>query len=147
MDKFIEKELELYSFRKVEVIDMELKIKELEVRDQIAAMNYEERVQTSVKCKNNDFIINLIDSYKKKIEINKLSNLRIDNILSILDNEEEEVIRKMFIDKKSKTKTAREMKKSRKGVEGLLKKAIERIDIINERIDNIEFEEELLKIQ
>lgn len=142
----IEKEIGLYKLRDIENRDMELQIKELELRDGINPMNYEERVQSSTKCKNNDSIMNLIESLKKKIKFNEISNKRVDNILSILEKEDFYLVKRVLIEKESKSQVAKDIFKSRKTIDRAVKKALK---TINEKANfkkiGIDFAEELKK--
>lgn len=45
------RELALYRLREIEIDDMKLKVEELKIGEQLGAMNYEEKVQSSMKCK------------------------------------------------------------------------------------------------
>ena len=100
MDERIERELALYKLREIENQDMKLKIAELKIGEQLGAMNYDEKIQSSIKCKNNDYIMNEIDSLEKKIKINEISNKRVDNALKRLEDDEAEIIKKVYIEKR-----------------------------------------------
>jgi len=121
----IEKELALYRLREIENEDMRLKIEELEIGEQLGSSGFEERVQTSMKCKNNDFIMEQIETLKKKIRLNELGNKRVDNALKILkDKDDLEVINRVLIDKKSIARTSQELFRSRKSVRNSLERAL-----------------------
>jgi isocitrate lyase len=120
---------------------MELKIKELEIGDMIGSPGFEERVQTSMKCKNNDFIMNQIDTLKKKIEYNKIANRRVDNALRRLEQpsrpqteriekEDRDVIIKIFIEKKSISRTAQELYRTRKSIRKAIERGLNKIEMI-----------------
>lgn len=64
MEEIIKKELALYKLREIEIDDMKLKVEELKIGEQLKAMNYEDRVQTSMKCENNDYAMNEKDKIK-----------------------------------------------------------------------------------
>lgn len=51
MSERVKKELSLYRLREIEIDDMKLKVEELKIGEQLGAMNYEEKVQSSMKCK------------------------------------------------------------------------------------------------
>ena len=125
-DKVI-KELSLYRLREIEIEDMKLKIEELQIGEQLGAMNYEERVQTSMNCKNNDYVMNQIDTLKKKIRLNEISNKRVDNALRRLNDYEKNLIIRMYIDKNSLTKISKELSKDRKTVKRAINDALEKI--------------------
>ena len=127
MEEIIKRELGLYSLREIEIEDMKLKIEEMKVGEQLGAMGFEERVQTSLKCKNNDYVMNEIDILEKKIKLSEIANKRIDNSLKVLDIDEKEVIKKIFIDNKSISRTSQELFKSRKSVVKTVDRAIKKI--------------------
>ena len=74
MSERIKKELALYKLREIEIDDMKLKVEELKIGEQLGAMNYEEKVQSSMNCKNNDYVMNEIDTLEKKIRFNEIAN-------------------------------------------------------------------------
>lgn len=122
MEEKVKRELALYNLREIEIDDMKLKIEELKVAEQIGASNFDEKVQSSLKCKNNDYVINEIENLENKIRFYEIANKRVDNALRRLGTEEEkEIIKKVFIDNKSISRTAQEMFRSRKSI----KKTIE----------------------
>lgn len=127
MEEMIKRELGLYKLREIEIEDMKLKIEEMEVGEQLGAMGFEERVQTSLKCKNNDYVMNEINKLEKQIKLNEIANKRIDNSLRVLDIDDREVIKKVFIDKKSISRTSQELFKSRKSVVKTIEKAAKKI--------------------
>ncbi|GEA30216.1 hypothetical protein, partial [Clostridium diolis] len=92
MSERVKKELALYRLREIEIDDMKLKVEELKIGEQLGTMNYEEKVQSSMKCKNNDYVMNEIEILEKKIRFNEIANKRIDNALKRLDIDETEVI-------------------------------------------------------
>ncbi len=126
-------ELRAYKLRERDIEDMELKIKDLELGDSLGSPSFEEKVQTSMKCKNNDFAMNQIETLRIEIERKKIANKRVDNALKRLDiisspqsekieREDKEVIMKALIENQSITRTAQELRRSNKSI----KKAIER---------------------
>lgn len=129
MEEIIKRELGLYRLREIEIEDMKLKIEEMEVGEQLGAMRFEERVQTSMKCKNNDYVMYEIDTLEKKIKLNEIANKRIDNSLRVLDIEAREIIEKVFIDKMSISATAEQLFKSRKQVKHTIDKQLKIIKI------------------
>jgi DNA-directed RNA polymerase specialized sigma24 family protein len=129
MEEIIKRELGLYSLREIEIEDMKLKIEEMKVGEQLGAMGFEERVQTSLKCKNNDYVMNKIDMLEKRIKLSEIANKRIDNSLKVLDIDEKEVIKKIFIDNKSISRTSQELFRSRKSVVKTIERAIKKIKL------------------
>jgi len=128
----IERELALYRLREIENEDMKLKIEELEIGEQLGASSFEERVQTSMKCKNNDFIMEHIETLKKKIRLNEIANKRVDNALKILTYKEDlDVVKKVLIDKKSINRAAQELIMNRKSVKNSLDKALAKLKECN----------------
>ena len=127
MEEKVIKELSLYRLREIEIEDMKLKIEELQIGEQLGAIGYEERVQTSMKCKNNDYVLNQIDTLKKKIRLNEILNKRVDNALRRLNSEEKDLIKKMYIDKNSLTKISKELNKNRKTVKKAVSDALDKI--------------------
>jgi hypothetical protein len=55
MGEKIKKEMALYRSREIEIEELKLKIKELEIGEQLGTSGFEERVQTSMRCKNNSY--------------------------------------------------------------------------------------------
>lgn len=129
MSERVKKELALYRLREIEIDDMKLKVEELKIGEQLGAMNYEEKVQSSMKCKNNDYIMNEIETLEKKIRFNEIANKRIDNALKRLDIDETEVIQKVFIEKKSITRASQELFKSRKSIKNSIDRAFQKLKL------------------
>ena len=127
MEEKVIKELSLYRLREIEIEDMKLKIEELQIGEQLGAIGYEERVQISMKSKNNDYVLNQIDTLKKKIRLNEILNKRVDNALRRLNSEEKDLIKKMYIDKNSLTKISKELNKNRKTVKKAVSDALDKI--------------------
>ena len=75
----IEKEFALYRLREVDIEDMKLKIKELQLCDNLSSPSFDEKVQTSQSCRNNDYVMNQISNLKSKIELYEMRNKKIDN--------------------------------------------------------------------
>lgn len=123
----IEKELALYKLREIENEDLKLKIEEIKLGDNFGSMTYEERVQTSMSCKNNDKDMNEIDSLEKRIKINTIKNKRVDNLLKLLNQDELEVVEAICINKISKTQAQIKLNMSRKNVIRKLNQAIEKM--------------------
>lgn len=126
----IEKEFALYRLREVDIEDMKLKIKELQLCDNLSSPNFYERVQTSQSCRNNDYVMNQISSLKSKIELYEMRNKKIDNSMKLLEDYEREIIVKLLIDKKSISRTAAELFKSRKSIKKIRDRAILKIRYI-----------------
>lgn len=130
MEEKIIKELALYRFRERENDDMKLEIEQLKVGEQLGAMGYEDRVQTSIKCKNNDYVMNRIETLENKIKYNNLANNRVDNVLkAIKDKEMRTIVTMVLIDKISISDTARELFKTRRQVKYAADKALKEIRI------------------
>jgi len=129
MEEKVKKELALYRSREIEIEDMKLKIEELKIGGQIGASGFEERVQTSMNCKNNDYVMNQIQNLEDKIKLNEIANKRIDNALRRLDGDEKTIIIKVFIDKKSISRAAQELFKSRKSVKKTIENSFEKIKL------------------
>ncbi|AQS03506.1 sigma factor-like helix-turn-helix DNA-binding protein [Clostridium beijerinckii] len=129
MSERVKKELSLYRLREIEIDDMKLKVEELKIGEQLGAMNYEEKVQSSMKCKNNDYVMNEIETLEKKIRFNEIANKRIDNALKRLDIDETEVIQKVFIEKKSITRASQELFKSRKSIKNSIDRAFQKLKL------------------
>ena len=124
----IEKELALYKLREIENEDMKLKIEELRIGEQLGSPSFKERVQTSMSCKNNDYIMNQIEKLEKRIKLNEIANKRVDNALKVLTHDGDlEIVKKVLIEKKSIARTSQELFRSRKSVTKSLNKAIERL--------------------
>ena len=129
MSERIKKELALYKLREIEIDDMKLKVEELQIGEQLGAMNYDEKVQSSMNCKNNDYVMNEIELLKKKIRFNEIANKRIDNALKRLDPSEAEIVRKVFIEKKSMSQASHELFKSRKSVKKSIDRAFDKLKL------------------
>lgn len=129
MSERVKKELALYRLREIEIDDMKLKVEELKIGEQLGTMNYEEKVQSSMKCKNNDYVMNEIETLEKKIRFNEIANKRIDNALKRLDIDEAEVIQKVFIEKKSITRASQELFKSRKSIKNSIDRAFQKLKL------------------
>lgn len=129
MSERIKKELALYKLRQIEIDDMKLKVEELKIGEQLGAMNYEQKVQSSMNCKNNDYVMNEIETLEKKIRFNEIANKRIDNALKRLNIDEVEIIRKVFIEKKSITRASQELFKSRKSIKKSVDKAFDKLKL------------------
>ena len=126
----IEKEFALYRLREVDIEDMKLKIKELQLCDNLSSPSFDERVQTSQSCRNNDYVMNQISNLKSKIELYEMRNKKIDNSMKLLEDYEREIIVKLLIDKKSISRTAAELFKSRKSIKKIRDRAILKIRYI-----------------
>ncbi|WP_244833387.1 RNA polymerase subunit sigma [Clostridium sp. BJN0001] len=129
MSERVKRELALYRLREIEIDDMKLKIEELKVGEELGGISYDERVQTSTNCKNNDYAINEINTLKKKIMIYEIANKRIDNALKRLDIDETEVIKKVYIEKKSITRASQELFRSRKSIKKTIDRAFDKLKL------------------
>ncbi|OOM81804.1 hypothetical protein CLPUN_08480 [Clostridium puniceum] len=131
MKEKVIKELKAYRSRGYEIEDMKLKIKELKIGEQLEAMSYEDKVQTSMRCKNNDFITNTIEILEKKIEVKEIANKRIDNALKRLESQEDiDVITKVYIEEKSITRASQELFRSRKSIKNAINRAFEKLELV-----------------
>lgn len=133
-------ELKAYKLRERDIEDMELKIKELELGDNLGSPGFDEKVQTSMSCKNNDYNMNQIESLKKKIERKKIANKKVDSALKRLDiplnartreieKEDIKVITKVYIENKSITRTAQELYRTRKSIKKAMERGIAKLKI------------------
>ena len=125
----IEKELALYKLRKVEIEDMKLKIEEIKLGENFNPIGYEEKVQSSKKgCTNNDKDMELIQKLEQDIKRKCIANKRVDNILSVLESDEYEVIETLKIDKLSITKTLLKLNISKSTLHRRLKSAVDKMN-------------------
>ena len=129
MQEKIKKELALYRLREIEIEDMKLKIEELKVGEQIGASNFDEKVQSSINCKNNDYVMNQIEMLENKIRLYEISNRRVDNALKVLSDAEVQVVKMLLIEKNSISETAKKLFRSKRQVYYILDQAIKRIKI------------------
>ncbi|MVX62254.1 RNA polymerase subunit sigma [Clostridium chromiireducens] len=127
MSERVKIELALYKLREIEIDDMKLKVEELKIGEQLGAMSFDQKVQSSMSCKNNDYVMNEIERLEKKIRINEIANKRIDNALKRLDIDESEIIRKVFIEKKSITRASQELFRSRKSIKKSIDRAFDKL--------------------
>lgn len=123
----IKKEFMLYKIREVEIEDIKLKIEDLKLGEKFNLISYEERVQSSKRCTNNDSIMNEIE--RLEFEKNKkiIANKRVSNYLKVLDQVEAEVIKMILIDKKSKTYTVKTLDRSGRHIDRILERALKKI--------------------
>ena len=124
----IEKELQLYKIREFDNEDMRLKIEELKIGDEIKGISYSEKVQTSRKNIDNGHTMEEIELLQKKIKLNELANKKVDNILSILNDEQRKIIKYIYIDRLSINKTAERLYMSRKTVKRKLEKIFKQLE-------------------
>lgn len=126
----IKKEFMLYKIREVEIEDIKLKIEDLKLGEKFNLISYEERVQSSKRCTNNDSIMNEIE--RLEFEKNKkiIANKRVSNYLKVLDQVEAEVIKMILIDKKSKTYTVKTLDRSGRHIDRILEIALKKIAAI-----------------
>lgn len=124
----IREKLELYPIRKIKIEDMKLELKELELGESLKAQSYEEKTQSSGKCKNNDELLYRKERLINTIEYYETINNRVDNWIELIRNEKaKEAIQCLYINKMSKTQTCKRLDRTRKTVENLLKKGEEEI--------------------
>lgn len=121
--KAIREKIELYSLRKAKIEDMKLELIELELGETLKAQEYNESVQASIKCKNNDELLLKKERLINKIKFYEVSNNRVDKWLELIKNEKaREAIDYVYIQKMSKTQTCKKMDRTRKSVDNLLRK-------------------------
>lgn len=120
----IQKELALYRLREIQNEDMKLKIEEIKLGDNFNEISYEDKVQSSSKCKNNDTDYFKIKQLERKIKKNEIANKRVDNILSLLDQELFNLVKAICIDKKRKTVVQYELHMELRNLNRKLEKAI-----------------------
>lgn len=125
--KEIVKDLLLYRSREIDNEDMKLKIEELEIGAQIGAQEYEERVQTSSKGKDNGYVMEAKKRLENKIKYNEIKNKRIDNALKRLEEQEAKIIREIYINKLSISKAASSLSINRKKVGLIARNSISKI--------------------
>lgn len=123
----IEKELALYSFRKIEIEDMKLKAEEIKLGDNFNEISYEEKVKTSKKQIENDKDMNEIFRLEKKIKQYEIANKRVDNLLRILEDDEMEVVKIILIYKVSKTKAQMKINMTRRNINRKLDIAMDKL--------------------
>lgn len=123
----IEKELALYSFRKIEIEDMKLKAEEIKLGDNFNEISYEERVKSSKKQSGNDKDMNEIARLEKKVKQYEIANKRVDNLLRLLEDDELEVVKTVLIDKVSKTKAQMKINMTRRNINRKLDMAMNKL--------------------
>lgn len=124
----IERMLMLYPIRKAKIEDMKLQLEEMEFEYSLKAQQYEERVQTSPQCPNNDTLLLQKERIEKLIRYNEITCKRVEKWLDYIREEKaREVIRNICFLKKSKSDTARIIDRSIKQVSNLYKKGLEEI--------------------
>jgi DNA-directed RNA polymerase specialized sigma subunit len=129
MEEKVKRELLLYRLREIEIEDMKLKIEELKVGEQIGSSGFEERVQTSMNCTNNDKIMNQIETLENKIKFNEIANKRVDNALKVLSDAEIQVVKMLLVEKNSISETTKKLYRSKRQVYYILDQAINKIKI------------------
>lgn len=107
----IKKELSLYNIRKIDNTNIMLEIEELQAES-----------------KDNIHITNEIELLQKKIKINELKNKKIDNILSMLNEEQKKIIKCVYIDNLNINKTAKRLYMSTKTVKRKLNKIFNKLE-------------------
>lgn len=126
--KAIREKIELYSVRKAKIEDMKLELEELELGETLRAQGYEESVQCSPMCKNNDELLYKKNSLKARIAYYKTVNKRVDNWLNLIKTPKaKEAIICIYINKMSKTQTAKKIDRCRRHIDNLLRQGEEEI--------------------
>ena len=126
----IKKEFMLYKLREVEIEYIKLKIEDLRLGETFNPISYEERVQNSKMCINNDSVMNEIE--RLEFEKNKkiIANKRVSNYLKALEQVEAEVVKMILIEKKSKTYTVKTLDRSGRHIDRILERALKKIAAI-----------------
>lgn len=126
--KAIREKIELYSVRKAKIEDMKLELEELELGETLKAQGYEEAVQYSPICKNNDEVLHKQNSLKARIAYYEASNKRVDNWLNLINTSKaKDAIICIYINKMSKTQTAKKLDRCRRQIDNLLRQGEEEI--------------------
>lgn len=126
--KDIREKLELYPVRKIKIEDMKLELEELELGETLKAQGYEEAVQCSPRCKNNDELIYKKNSLKARIAYYETVNKRVDNWLNLIKNlKAKEAIICIYIYKISKTQAAKRLDRCRRQIDNLVRQGEEEI--------------------
>ncbi|MDU2491170.1 MAG: RNA polymerase subunit sigma [Clostridium celatum] len=127
----IEKELALYKLREIEIEDMKLKIEEIKKGDNFGSLSYEDKVQTSISCSNNDKDMNKIAELHKKIHVSILKNRKVDNVLRILSEEERRCVKAICIDKLSRRKATKVIFLSKSAIDRNVREGIRKLKTFN----------------
>ena len=126
--KEIKEKLTLYPAREIKIEDMKLQLEELKLCDSLNAQGYEETVQASMKCKNNDKMLFEREKIINTINFYETSNKRVDNWLKLIKTQKaRETIECIFIYKMSKTQTAKKIERCRRHIDNLLDTGVEEI--------------------
>lgn len=123
--EFIRELLELYPIREVQIEEMKLQIEELETGETLGSISFEERVQTSTICSNNDKNLYKIEKLKRTILHYERCNKRVDNLIKLITRDlQKDVIELVFFKKMNTNKAAVKLDRSRKQVQNLINQAI-----------------------
>lgn len=126
--KDIREKLELYPVRKIKIEDMKLELEELELGETLKAQGYEETVQCSPRCKNNDELLYKRNSLKARIAYYETVNKRVDNWLNLIKTTKaKEAITCIYINKMSKTQAAKRLERCRRQIDNLVRQGEEEI--------------------
>lgn len=126
--KDIKATLMLYTIRNVQIEDFRLRLEELKTRNTLKAQGYEESVQTSTVCKNNDSYLYEVERLQKLIKTYTVSNKRVENMLGyIIKPLHKDVIMQLYLEKKSSTEVARSIGRSKRQVKRIEEEALETI--------------------
>lgn len=127
--KDIREKLTLYPIRKVKIEDMRLELEELELgASLVKAQGYDESVQTSRKCTNNDELMYKKESLKSRIKYYETANKRVDKWLDLIKTKKaREAIECIYIRAMSKTQTSRAIDRCRRQVDNLVRQGEEEI--------------------
>ena len=126
--KDIREKLQLYPIRTIKIEDMKLELEELELGETLKSQGYEEAVQCSPTCKNNDELIYKKNSLKSRIAYYETVNKRVDNWLNLIKTlKAKEAIICIYINKMSKTQAAKRLDRCRRQIDNLLRQGEEEI--------------------
>lgn len=126
--KEIEKNLMLYPIREVKIEDMKLQLRELEMGATIKAQGYEETVQTSKQCSNNDKLIYEKERITKLLDFYIIANARVDNWIKCIKRQvAKDVVINTCIKKMAKSRVAASIDRSTRQVDNLYKEGINEI--------------------
>ena len=126
--KDIREKLQLYPIRTIKIEDMKLELEELELGETLKSQGYEEAVQCSPRCKNNDELIYKKNSLKARIAYYETVNKRVDNWLNLIKTlKAKEAIICIYINKMSKTQAAKRLDRCRRQIDNLVRQGEEEI--------------------
>ncbi|MEG0297607.1 MAG: hypothetical protein RR620_12885 [Clostridium sp.] len=117
--------LMVYPIRKVQIDDFRLRLEELKARDTLKAQGYEEAVQISKRCNNNDSYLYDEEKLEKLIQAYTISNKRVENMVKCIKKDLiREVVIKVMLDSKSINEVCKDIDRSERQVNNLLKEGL-----------------------